>query len=73
MVYFQTKNPNLGKFWSAVDWKTLKYLMAIWIIFLTLVIFYDHLVHFLPFLGGVRCRAFIFLQLAQQQCKLGTS
>jgi hypothetical protein len=29
MVYFQTKNPNLGKFWSALDWKVLIYLMAI--------------------------------------------
>jgi hypothetical protein len=23
MVYFQTKNPNLGKFWTALDWKML--------------------------------------------------
>jgi hypothetical protein len=30
MVYFQTKNPNLGKFWTALDWKMLIYLMAIW-------------------------------------------
>jgi hypothetical protein len=21
MVYFQTKNPNLGRFWRALDWK----------------------------------------------------
>jgi hypothetical protein len=21
MVYFQTKNPNLGKFWSVFQWK----------------------------------------------------
>jgi hypothetical protein len=26
MVYFQTKNPNLGKFWTALDWKMLIYL-----------------------------------------------
>jgi hypothetical protein len=29
MVSFQTKNPNLGKFWSALDRKILIYLMAI--------------------------------------------
>jgi hypothetical protein len=26
MVCFQTKNPNLGNFWSALDWKMLIYL-----------------------------------------------
>jgi hypothetical protein len=25
MVYFQTKNPNLGKFWRALEWKPLVY------------------------------------------------
>jgi hypothetical protein len=30
MVCFQTKNPNLGKFWRALDWKMLVYFMAIW-------------------------------------------
>jgi hypothetical protein len=29
MVCFQTKNPNLGKFWRATDWKLLIYFMAI--------------------------------------------
>jgi hypothetical protein len=29
MVYFQTRNPNLGKFGSALKWKMLVYLMAI--------------------------------------------
>jgi hypothetical protein len=29
MVYFQTKNPNLGKFWRASDWKMLIYFMAV--------------------------------------------
>jgi hypothetical protein len=36
MVYFQTKNPNLGKFWSALD---LKCRYILW----TSVIFYGHL------------------------------
>jgi hypothetical protein len=46
MVYFQTKNPNLGTFWRAPDWKMLMYLMAIWNILQTFGIFYDYLVHF---------------------------
>jgi peroxiredoxin family protein len=30
MVYFQTKNPNLGKFFRAFEWKMLVYFMVIW-------------------------------------------
>jgi hypothetical protein len=30
MVCFQTQNPNLGKFWSAIAWKMLIYCTAIW-------------------------------------------
>jgi hypothetical protein len=38
MVFFQTKNPTLGKFWRALEWKMfyiyfmiiLEYFMAIW-------------------------------------------
>jgi hypothetical protein len=29
MVYFQTKNPNLVKFWMASEWKMLVYFLAI--------------------------------------------
>jgi hypothetical protein len=46
MVCFQTKNPNLGKFMRALDWKMLICYMAIWDILRTFGIFYDHLVHF---------------------------
>jgi hypothetical protein len=46
MVYFQTKNPNLGKFWSTLDLKMLIYFMCISNILWTFVIFYDHLAHF---------------------------
>jgi hypothetical protein len=42
MVYFQTKNPNLGKFLMALDWKMLIYFMAICNILQTFGIFYDH-------------------------------
>jgi hypothetical protein len=30
MVYFQTKNPNLGKLWRAIEWAMLVYFMVIW-------------------------------------------
>jgi hypothetical protein len=30
MGYFRTKNPHLGKFGWAFDWKKLVYFMAIW-------------------------------------------
>jgi hypothetical protein len=46
MDYFQTKNPNLGKFWRDLGWKILIYFMAIWNILRTFGIYYDHLVHF---------------------------
>jgi hypothetical protein len=29
MVYFETKNPNLGKFWRTLEWKMLIYFMGI--------------------------------------------
>jgi hypothetical protein len=41
MVCFQTKNPNLGKFWRALDWKMFIYFMAICNILWRLGIFYD--------------------------------
>jgi hypothetical protein len=46
MVYFETKNPTLGKFWRALDGKMLQYLIAIWNILRTLGICHDLLVHF---------------------------
>jgi hypothetical protein len=46
MFYFQTQNPNLGKFWKAFDTKMLIYFMDIWNILQTLGKFNDHLVHF---------------------------
>jgi hypothetical protein len=29
MVYLHTKNPYLGKFWRAMDWKMFVYFLAI--------------------------------------------
>jgi hypothetical protein len=46
MVCFQTKNPNLGKFWGVLQWKILVYFMTIWSILRPLEIFYGHLVYF---------------------------
>jgi hypothetical protein len=49
MVCFQTQNPNLVKFWRALNWKKFKYYMAIWNILWTFGVFYNHLVHFSGF------------------------
>jgi hypothetical protein len=46
MVSFHTKNPNLGKFWNALDWKMLIYFATIWNISRTFGIFQDHMVPF---------------------------
>jgi hypothetical protein len=44
MVCFQTKNPNLGKFWRVLQWKMLVYFVDTWSILQYFVIFYGHLV-----------------------------
>jgi hypothetical protein len=46
MVYFQTKDPNLGKFGRALQWKTLVYFIAIWSILQPIGIFNGRLVYF---------------------------
>jgi hypothetical protein len=45
MVCFQTKNPNLGKFWRVLQWKSLVYFTTIWRILLLLEIFNCRLVY----------------------------
>jgi hypothetical protein len=45
MVSFETKNPNLGKFWRALHWEMLIYFMVIWNCLETFGIVYNHLVH----------------------------
>jgi hypothetical protein len=52
MVYFQNKNPNLGKFWRALGRKMLMYFTATGNILQTFGIFYYHWVHFV-FLGYI--------------------
>jgi hypothetical protein len=39
-MYFQTKNPYLGKFWRALKKKVVVYLMAIWYILRPFGIFF---------------------------------
>jgi uncharacterized membrane protein len=46
MVYFQTQNPNLDKFWRALLWKMLVYFMTIWNILRTFGIICGRLVFF---------------------------
>jgi hypothetical protein len=47
MVYYQTKNPNLGKFWSVLQWKRLLYFMASSSILQTFDIIHVHLEYLL--------------------------
>jgi hypothetical protein len=57
MAYFQTKNPNLGKFCRVLQWNMMVSVMAIWSILLPFGIFcghfvgviYGYLVHFSRF------------------------
>jgi hypothetical protein len=49
MVSFQTKNPNLGKFWMALDAEMLTYFTDIWDILRPFGTFCVHLVHFFRF------------------------
>jgi hypothetical protein len=46
MVYFQTKNPNLGKFWRVLQWKTLVY-MSTWYILRPFWYIYGRLIYFM--------------------------
>jgi hypothetical protein len=46
MVYFQTKNINLGKIRRALEWKMLSYFMTIWNILLQFCILYSRVVEF---------------------------
>jgi hypothetical protein len=46
MVCFQTKNPNLGKFWRVLQWKMMVYFMDTLSILRSFVIFYGHFVQF---------------------------
>jgi hypothetical protein len=39
MAYFQTKNPNLGKFWRVLEWKIVIFSVVIWNILLPCGIF----------------------------------
>jgi hypothetical protein len=44
MVYFQTKNPDLGKIWRALERKMLPYCMTIWNILVPFGVIYGRLV-----------------------------
>jgi hypothetical protein len=44
MVCFQTKNPNFGKFWRALEWKMFVYFITIWNNLRPFGIIYDRLV-----------------------------
>jgi hypothetical protein len=48
-MYFHTKNPALGIFWSAMGWKISVYCISIWNILRLFGIFCGHLVYFSTF------------------------
>jgi hypothetical protein len=54
MVYFQTRNPNLGNFWSAFYWKMLEYFIVIRHISRIFGILFGHMVYFCSFVTSVR-------------------
>jgi hypothetical protein len=45
MVYFQTKNQNLGIFWRVLQWKMFVYFVDIWPILQLFGILYGQLVY----------------------------
>jgi hypothetical protein len=45
MVYFHTQNPDLGRFWRALEWNMLLYFITIWNILRPFVIIYGRLVY----------------------------
>jgi hypothetical protein len=49
IVYFHTKNPTLGNFWRALEWKSLVYYLAMWNILRPFGTFYGPLVIQWPF------------------------
>jgi hypothetical protein len=49
MVCFQTKNPDLGKFWKVLQWTTLVFLWKFLPNLSPIGIFYGHLVHSVVF------------------------
>jgi hypothetical protein len=46
-MYFQNKNPNLGKIWRNLKWKMLVYFMGMWSLLQPFGVFYGHLVYFM--------------------------
>jgi hypothetical protein len=55
MFCFQTKNPNLDKFWRVLQWLMLEYFMTVWSILRPLEIFDGHLEYFIIFFPVLVC------------------
>jgi hypothetical protein len=55
MLYFQTKNSNLGSFWRALQFKMLVYIKDIYSLLRPFDIFYAHLVYFVLILYIFLC------------------
>jgi hypothetical protein len=74
-IFVHTKNPILGQFWRALEWKVLAYFMAIKNILRPFGIIYDHLaiygnvVYFSPFLVYSAKKNLATLPLTGSVCK----
>jgi hypothetical protein len=59
MVYFQTQNPSLGKFWRVLHWKMLVYFIVVLSILQPFCMFHGHFVYFTAILY-ISCSLIIF-------------
>jgi hypothetical protein len=76
-IYFQTKNPHLGKFWRALLWKVLVYFMTIWSILRPVGIFdrlsgiFSQLRHVVPWkIWQPCCRRVSFVDGSKRWCRI---
>jgi hypothetical protein len=71
MVYFQNKNPTLGKFGRALEWKGLVYLMPILNIIRLFGVFYGQFVNFLVILYTFSPFWYVVTRKIWQPCQRG--
>jgi hypothetical protein len=60
MAYFQTKNPDLGKFWRVLHWKVLEFRLFYGYLVYFMVIWYTHSMVILWLIGIFYCYLVFF-------------
>jgi hypothetical protein len=73
MVYLQTNNPTLVKFWGVVQWNMLVYFMAIWAILLSFGIFCGHLVYLMVTWYSFSCFGILYQEKSGNPARDSTS